>query len=752
MAGYLDAFEPDYAVLTAEGLDKAVEGKLTPEHQVNLEAVLSPGREEAVALGVGAVEVYRNLYERTFQFIRRHPHRVARASSPSRAFDLFTAACCGGFPEHAALSHFSEQFSTAFEAEDIVLGPTTLFDCVVGKIATPLRIASAGLQRHGRGMQPEPVLFYMDARSTHDIIDLWNLRALGWNAVPVPKQWAPELVDSAKTFVARNDVPYRHNPAMRHWTTLIPSRSVPESEADAFRKTVAAVLPEGTQLMLQHWYPRLWDEWARDKDHALRSNIVAEEKRIEAAVENDSLSFASLSPDFADSAGWSGKPRWANTLSVTDYIYGSDRALVLPPGSPQVARLLAHDREKASISSEGIVLRCEHANSSHWLRLPDSYEVFRSWLSARGTRTELSDAGYVARHLLAKLGGVSQARWVAHPELVRLLDEMAHGLVEAPIQEDAPDGKPKARFRMASRQQWWALLLKVHSADARRAQAHLQHLTDAGVLRLGLRLSCPTCHQSNWFALGDISEEVQCERCLSRFAFPAADPPQDAWYYRTHGPFSIGEFAQGSYVVALALRFLTATLHAQTTWVPGLKMTPKSGKECEADFAMWWRRATFRDVGPQLIFGECKTFGAFGQKDKIRANRLAAQFPGATLVFATLREELSTDEVRWISTLARRGRRRLRAERWRNPVIVLSKHELVSEFGPPHCWEDAGGKYAEFAPRFRHIVDLNELSDATQQLHLGMESYAAWHEKDMEKLTRRLQRSGAQRSRRGKKK
>ena len=74
--------------------------------------------------------------------------------------------------------------------------------------------------------------------------------------------------------------------------------------------------------------------------------------------------------------------------------------------------------------------------------------------------------------------------------------------------------------------------------------------------------------------------------------------------------------------------------------------------------------------------------------------------------------------------------------------MVLTKHELliVADFGPPYCWEDAGGKFAEFAPRFRHSAELNELSDATRQLHLGMESYAAWHEKDMEKLTRRLQR------------
>jgi hypothetical protein len=55
------------------------------------------------------------------------------------------------------------------------------------------------------------------------------------------------------------------------------------------------------------------------------------------------------------------------------------------------------------------------------------------------------------------------------------------------------------------------------------------------------------------------------------------------------------------------------------------------------------------------------------------------------------------------------------------------------------CWHEAGGRYAEFSKKWTSLDFLN-LCDATQQLHLGMESDADWYMKDAERRRLRLMR------------
>ncbi|QKQ26529.1 hypothetical protein [Candidatus Reidiella endopervernicosa] len=68
----------------------------------------------------------------------------------------------------------------------------------------------------------------MDAGSSLDVIDYWNLRASGWNVIPIAKQVSDsDSVKSAvREFIEENNVPYRHNPNMFHGTTILKSRSI----------------------------------------------------------------------------------------------------------------------------------------------------------------------------------------------------------------------------------------------------------------------------------------------------------------------------------------------------------------------------------------------------------------------------------------------------------------------------------------------------------------------------------------------
>lgn len=118
--------------------------------------------------------------------------------------------------------------------------------------------------------------------------------------------------------------------------------------------------------------------------------------------------------------------------------------------------------------------------------------------------------------------------------------------------------------------------------------------------------------------------------------------------------------------------------------------------------------------------------------------RLATVFPGSVLVFATLKrgDELSVDEVRRLSALARWGRSDATNQGVpRAAVIVLTGAELFAEYRVESSWVALGGQHAKFVePAYVRLDNLQVLADLTQQLYLNMEGYNAKFERRLEQL------------------
>jgi hypothetical protein len=493
---------------------------------------------------------------------------------------------------------------------------------------------------------------------------------------------------------------------------------------------------------MQTWYPRIWDRWAREKDCGVRPDILAEQKEIECALENGNrIRFESLTPSFAKELLAPGAG-WANVIRIRDYSFAGELGTVLPSDTTALGRLLGTAwLDDISVCSEGIILRCRYRHSTLRWSLPSGLDVFSSWLRQRQFVPELSAAGKLTLELIRSSRGLLGFQTISHPEILKKLNKMAHGEVEF-LPEDGANRRTPVRAPFETHTEWWNLLLRIAKNDGNVARNYLASLIAHRVLRIGLRLQCTTCSQFSWHSLETLAERLRCERCLREFPFPASHPPKESdWCYRTQGPFSVGDFAQGGYTVALALRFLAVTLHAEASWVPSLKFL-EGATELEFDFGLFWRESRFDPGEPILMLGECKSFNRFSARDFARARRLVKTFPGAALVFATMRPKLEPEERASLAKLTRWGRKRLSYERLRAPVLVLTQHELMNASGPPMCWQEAGGQYAEFAKTWSSH-EFQDLCDATQQLHLGMESDAEWYMKDVERRRQLLVRHEA---------
>lgn len=155
----------------------------------------------------------------------------------------------------------------------------------------------------------------------------------------------------------------------------------------------------------------------------------------------------------------------------------------------------------------------------------------------------------------------------------------------------------------------------------------------------------------------------------------------------------------------------------------------------EVDLGLFFRKTQFREEAEtRVIFAECKSENSFAKSDIDKMKLIAEKFPGAVLVFATLKEELNSKEVALLKPLVNKCRRYYKNEEPYNPVIILTKTELFSSWDLNHTWKEKAGKYAPFGERHYYGDGFLSVCDATQQLYLGMKP---WNDFIHEQLDKR---------------
>ena len=412
--------------------------------------------------------------------------------------------------------------------------------------------------------------------------------------------------------------------------------------------------------------------------------------------------FKALLPQFAYEHSYHGEPRCANEIGFR--FFGADQHLaeVFPKASGQhLSRAISGitSFREWRVSRNGLVKLVEHG-FTETRSIPTAEGVFFAWLTDRGWKPQISPPGLLAKEIFKRLQG--------NPVILK--NETLLGLLER-----MNGGKAKKEVGAADIEQERELSVgevKGRLEGSSEGNSPHDYLISRGVFKLGVRVQCPHCLRNSWFSLDTLRDSLICPKCLNSYTAIGNVSAPD-WSYKTAGPFSVPRYAEGAYSVLLTLEFIGG--HAstmRTTPAMGFKAEAPGKKNIEADVAMLWQESIFGEQIDGILFGECKTYGVFEERDFDRMRYLAETFPGAVLVFSTLRKELTTKEVVGIKRIARAGRKYWKPERSINPVLILTGTELLAWAGPPHCWD------LSFQERFSRVHGLLDICDATQQIYL----------------------------------
>jgi hypothetical protein len=708
--GYLSVFEPDFVVETGKGMADGLD--LDPALVGRIGELEKSGFRGDLPWGLSAIHLYRDAYDREFRFLQRSPVDVCLPGCDTERDKLFIDALFGRLPTKGPLEFIERGYSEAFDPSPETLDCSSFHGLAISgePKLTPLRATMRDLQpRHGGRGRRGPIFMVLRPSQSADLIDFWNIRALGGRVAAVPSTHIEEFADAFERLVkgSRSPSPFRFSEPGH--AIALGSQGV---DPEALSQFAEAMADRGCPMSRQSWFPPLWNANQLRTNNWTRLAVQADSDRTEVAAADGQIRFPALAPTTAAEIS-DAAPSWANVIRLRDWSLSSDLAPVLPPELRDMGGLLGTVGQYApTASSEGIVLCKRYAKLIEAWSLPRAMSVFAAWLKGRGFEARLSPAGRSAEQLIAALGGPVMAALVQEPELIRLIDGAARGLAEEP----GGSGPAPPRRRVVG----YADLQRVLNSiidEPGRAEARLGRLLETKVLRQGLLVRCSLCEQENWFSLEDLATTLTCERCLQDFDFPHGQPPdRKRWAYRPNGPFSAENFAAGGYTVALALRFFTTNTGVdEATWTTSMQLR-RGQQELEFDFGLWLRESMDQTGVPKLVLGECKSFGRFEPRDLERITELAREFPECIIVLATLREGLEEVEEKAIEKLVEQAEGGLSRR-----LIVLTANELCgsdSIVGPPYSWRGKGGRFDSVADQFdRGRFELADLSRATLKLY-----------------------------------
>ena len=762
VSGYLDNFDPDYVVPMGEcvnyDLDVGYRKKID-----DVSKILASVEEDRVPnYGVGLFEVLEYFFEEELKFQRRYPLDVCIPRFGTR-FCFFLASVFGKLPENIDRI-FLENFAEPLGAKKVNCFASNYAELIEPQKMYLRRMTRYYLKSRGRSKQ---CIFLLDATKPLDVMDYWNLRAIGWNVIPIPKQFAQfeETKQLIQDVIEANYVPRHSNPEIYHYTTILKSRSISEDELQQFSDSLGIAcsdkIRKSSKVMLQIWYPRMWNEWARGPDHVECCELIADTDEHDISPNEETIHFKTLDPKFVsiDFAGLDAS-RFANEIDLRLYGDKKLRAEVIPEAEVELARVIDEfNFLDWRISRSGLVYLSRHSENTVKLSLPEAEDIFARWMKLKGWTVELSSAGHIAKQMILQLGGVSGTWILAQEGIIQLLGKMSSSneilsellkrisdlqklLKQNELQTAESEvevfvkylkeiqlqlgGDEKSMSEEFVRGEIQKIANQMGYKIDGSAERILQQLIEAKVFQLGIEIQCPICTEHSWHSVKAADYELQCPTCLALFPFPHASKKVN-WSYRTLGPFSLPKHAHGAYTVLLTLRFFSDFSLLNGTTTPLMSFTAKKDgtKPLEVDLAMFFQESKFRNSKTEVIFVECKTFNSFKEKDVNRMIDLGEAFPGAILVFAKLEENLRDEEKTILCTLANSSRINRRDNSPFNPILILTGKELFWKSDFSEWWEKRGGMRIAIDSR----EGMLELCDLTQQINLGMDSWDQWLDK-----------------------
>ena len=213
-----------------------------------------------------------------------------------------------------------------FNPKLIALDPAALAELYHSGHWSALRIGREKLQTPYRPFHDPPLfstLFILDAYSSKDLVDFWNLRAIHQDVHAVPIQWIEELLPFCNQFLQDNNH-HQNDPRLNTASpVLMFSRSLSEGNVEEMANNYS-FNEKGDVDTIRRWGPTIWYKSSSQTASATRPTLVADRKIVNVPIDGDNpeIRFDPLFPDFVSNQEFVSEYnlyRVANVVKLQDW-------------------------------------------------------------------------------------------------------------------------------------------------------------------------------------------------------------------------------------------------------------------------------------------------------------------------------------------------------------------------------------------------------------------------------------------------
>lgn len=654
--------------------------------------------------GVSIDIVLGSLINEEFKYNRTDDVKISIPKIPNN--NILLSAWQGAFLDNVN-KHFVEGHLSKLPYIDIVDFDYKNFNEFFELENTSLRFINTYKTRllYDRGLSKNIVLFFIDHTNNLDIIDYWNLRAIGWKIIPIPvskinsEAYKKMMVEVFKE-IEQNDrgLKYKISDVLISGSN---KRKPILNALDALikKEKIGVTIPE------QSLFPRIWHDdygilkydfvycpqiYTDSVDENLTSekggyiNFNLPRLPFETRFSNDGLFKTNISLNY-----WDDEGKYAEVISginTIDWV--------------RITKSIGRKFEW-KVSRNGIFKYIYHQHDSASFYLPESFKFFSKYFENKEISIKQTASGKLGYEVLKNIGGIQGANLFSTTNAIKIVELFENGKVVSHEELIAKINRYKPYPEFKNPKDVIELFLRKQ------------------IIEFGINIQCTVCEQRTFYLPKELNDELRCSVCRNTFKLPKNDPKNTLKYvYRGVGPFSRNNKVDGLLSVFLTIRLFKLDLSDGTERISFLFDfdAKKGNKDFEVDLVVLSKSFKYNNRAESFIC-ECKTFKSIDEKDYKRLKFFGEQMAGTTLVVATLKNEFSDEE----KVLLRKLVNRFRTSSFgtTNPLLLLTGNELI-----PNQKVYGLSEYDDTIQNYLYVDYVKYIADLSCKKYLGISTCA----------------------------
>lgn len=721
----INNFDPDI-VLYDDCLDEEFINTVIGDRTLlTIEDFLSNTETGQIKYGISIVEIVSNIIDTEFKFVRNDNLKLSFPNTQNSG--LFLKAFIG-----CLVDSFQTELSNQLKAFPYFEQPEITFNNISEYFPNQnidtlkINIEDIKLYSARHWLKGEGIYFLNETR-LNDLIIYWNLRALGWNIIPIPLSQIDNVYFSG--FIERYckiQIDKSQSISIINYQISSTTTKEQRQKIDLKFQKVRAKLGDKLNFGFQGWVPRFWeaDRSILEADKVLceRTEINSTYSQIE--VKENLVKFKTKNLPFKLKHTYDLQASHKVNLSFNYFDeYLNDAGLVYGIDTIDWVRLThSFGRDKWRLSKTGLNYYVRRDNDEVYFNIPKAKDFFKVFFAKSGNKLIETSNGRLANEVLKNIGGIRGSQFLQNKSSLKILD-----LIE--------DGKSVYHSTLVGE-----IKKSLKSNNNHQINNYIKRIIENKIIEFGSILQCQVCHQHAFYLPSELKEVMTCAICRNNFNLPTHQPTEIKWAYRGIGPFSKNNKVGGIITVFLTLKLFNqefAETSGNMSALIGFELV-KDNKTKEVDLAIMFQEKYEDSIPPDLVFCECKTYKNFTSDDGDRMIELGTHFPNSILTFATLNDELTDNEKMEILRVVNHFRTGY-GNRPTNPVMILTGKELL----PKNFWSHFT-EYENDAKPYHKFNDwIGNLCEFTVRKHLNVKTWGEiqhelWEE-EMKKLNEKKQ-------------